>query len=195
MRILVACEESQAVCKAFRSKGHEAYSCDLIDCSGGHPEWHIKGDCVPVIKSRFWDMVIFHPVCTAMSVSGNRWYGNGMPLNHKRHEAIEWTLKTWFLIKTHSKSACLENPVSVIFSQPEMNNHQYIQPWQFGHGETKRTCLWLKNLPPLVPTDIVEGREQKVWKMSPGKNRGKERSRTYTGIAKAMADQWGKKEN
>lgn len=190
MKILVAGEESQAITIAFRNKGHEAYSCDLQDCSGGHPEWHIKGDYIPIIKSRIWDLIIYHPDCTYMAVSGNRWYGRGKPMHFKRIKAIEDTLKTWELVKKQSKKAALENPVSVIFSQPGMNNHQYIQPWQFGHGETKKTGFELFNLPELKPTNIVEGREQRIWKMAPSPERSKLRSKTYLGISDAMAEQW-----
>jgi len=200
MSILIACEESQAVTKAFRAKGYETYSCDLQDCSGGHPEWHIKGDCVPVIKSRFWDLIVFHPECTYMAVSGNRWYGRGMPKHHKRLEAIEWTVSTWSLIKKHSDKAAMENPISVIFSQPEMNNHQYVQPWWFGHKAFKATGFELYGLSNLIPTDKLippkKGTEEyKKWsfihRMPPCPERSKLRSKTFPGIADAMAGQWG----
>jgi hypothetical protein len=191
MKILVACEESQEVTKAFREKGHEAYSNDILPCSGGHPEWHFGCDCEEAIKSRFWDIIIFHPDCTFMAVSGNRWYGKGMPENHKRIQAVKWTVKMWETIKLQSERSVLENPVSVIFSEPELWNPQYIQPWQFGHGETKRTGLKLRNLPRLKPTKIVAGREHRVWKMPPSVNRKCLRSKTFPGIAKAMAEQWG----
>lgn len=190
--VLIAGEESQAICIAFRKRGHYAYSCDIQDCSGGHPEWHIKGDYIPIIKSKlYWDLIIFHPDCTAMATSGNRWYAQGMPYYEKRIAAIENTIKTWELIKSHARKACLENPVSVIFSHPRMKNHQYIQPWQFGHGETKKTGIELFNLPMLTPTDIVDGREPRIHKMVKSINRKKERSKTFIGIAQAMADQWG----
>ena len=190
-RILVACEESQAVCKAFRALGHKAWSCDLQACSGGHPEWHIRGDCIAVIENGYWDIIIFHPDCTYMAVSGNRWYGKGMPGHDKRLKAVRWTLNAWRLICEHSDSSVLENPVSVIFSEHELSNPQYIQPWQFGHGETKKTGLRIRNLPELKPTCIVSGREQIVWKMPPSADRKKLRSKTYSGVAKAMAEQWG----
>jgi hypothetical protein len=189
--VLVACEESQAVCIAFRELGHEAYSCDLKKCSGGHPEWHIQCDCRIAIKSRFWDLIIFHPDCTYMAVSGNRWYGVGMPGHQRRIDAVDWTLDTWELIKKHSEFSVLENPVSVIFSEPELRNPQYVQPWMFGHGETKKTGLKLRNLPLLKPTNIVDGREQRIWKMSPGPERKCLRSKTFLGVSKAMAEQWG----
>ena len=190
MKILVACEESQAVCKAFRARGHEAYSCDILPCSGGHPEWHIQGDCVGVIESNFWDIIIFHPDCTFMAVSGNRWYGRGTPGHSKRLQAVRWTLGVWRLICKYSLASALENPVSVIFSEPELKNPQYIQPWQFGHGETKKTGLYLRNLPKLKPTNIVAGREDRIFKMPPSAERKMLRSKTYAGIAEAMASQW-----
>lgn len=189
MKVLIGCEESQEVCKAFRRKGHDAYSCDLQDCSGGHPEWHIKDDVMNVIPTEMWDLIIIHPDCTAMAVSGNRWYGKGMPMNDKRNNQVKWTLSLWELAKKHSKRVALENPVSVIFTH--LPNVQYIQPWQFGHGETKKTGIALHNLPELMPTDIVEGREQRIWKMPPSKDRKKLRSKTYSGIANAIAEQWG----
>ena len=192
MRVLVGCEESQVVCKAFRERGHEAYSCDLQPCSGGHPEWHRKGDIITILRnSGYWDLIILHPDCTAMAVSGNRWYGNGMPLNNKRKEAIMWTQNLWIFAMNVGNKLVLENPVSVIFDNIEYHKLQYIQPWQFGHGETKKTGLALWNLPPLQPTNIVEGRDQRIWRMPPSKDRKKLRSRTYEGIAKAMAEQWG----
>ena len=191
MVVLIACEESQVVCKAFRALGHEAYSCDLKPCSGGHPEWHKQYDCRIVIQERFWDLIIFHPDCTAMAVSGNRWYGAGTIGFPKRLSAVNWTIDTWKLIKSHAHSACLENPVSVIFQHLGGKKTQYIQPWMFGHGETKKTGLKLHNLPELNPTKIVEGREQLIWKMPPSANRKELRSKTYSGIASAFAKQWG----
>jgi hypothetical protein len=191
VNVLIAGEESQAVCLAFRRRGHEAFSCDLQPCSGGHPEYHIMGDYVDAIKSRIWDFIGFHPDCTKMAVSGNRWYGAGTSRHHERIEAVEETIKTWRLIKKHSKRGYCENPVSVLFSHHEMVNVQYIQPWQFGHGETKKTGLELYNLEPLKPTNIVSGRENRIWKMSPSVDRKKLRSKTFPGIAAAMADQWG----
>jgi hypothetical protein len=191
MRVLVACEESQVVTKAFRALGHEAYSCDLKPCSGGHPEWHMQCDCREAIQRGFWDLIIFHPDCTEMALSGNRWYAKGKQGYYKRLAAIKWTVETWELIKKCSLCACLENPASVIFSQPGLRNPQYIQPFQFGHGETKKTGLKLCRLPELYPTNEVEGRVHRVWKMAPGPNRKTDRARTFTGIADAMAEQWG----
>lgn len=190
MRVLVACEESQAVANAFRALGHEAYSCDLKPCSGGHPEWHKQYDCQIAIQERFWDLIIFHPDCTAMAVSGNRYYGIGTPGLRKRMAAVEWTTEIWGIIKKQAKSACLENPISVIFKWLDQRP-QYVQPWMFGHGETKKTGLLLYNLPNLIPTNIVDGREQRIWKMPPSVNRKELRSKTFPGIATAMATQWG----
>jgi hypothetical protein len=126
-----------------------------------------------------------------MAVSGNRWYGQGMPMHHKRVEAVSWTVSLWNYAKSRAPMVALENPISVIFQHLDCDHLQYIQPWQFGHGETKKTGLALHNLPPLVPTNIVDGREQRIWKMPPGPGRAKLRSKTYTGIAEAMAEQWG----
>lgn len=131
-------------------------------------------------------MIILHPPCTALAVSGNRWYGQGMRAHDKRLEAIDWTLRLWEKAKAKCSFVALENPVGVL----PMKATQYIQPWQFGHGETKKTGFWLHNLPPLTPTDIVEGREQRIWRMAPSEDRAKLRSETYSGIANAMAEQW-----
>jgi len=190
MRVLIACEESQTVCKAFRKLGHEAYSCDIQECSGGHPEWHYKEDVFDVID-KGWDLIIMHPPCTAMAVSGNRWYGRNMPMHNKRIEAVEWTKKLWDKACSVCKKVVMENPVSVLFSNIVADTIQYIQPWMFGHGETKKTGLALKGLPELEPTNLVEGREQRIWKMPPSPDRAKLRSVTFQGIADAMAQQWG----
>lgn len=147
-------------------------------------------DILLPMKGQQWDLIILHPPCDALAVSGNRWYGKGMPKRKQRAEAIMWTKGLWEIAKQHSKRVALENPVSVIFKYLDCEV-QYIQPWQFGHGETKKTGLALHNLPPLKPTNIVDGREQRVWKMAPGPNRKRDRSETYQGIAEAMADQWG----
>ena len=186
MKVLIGCEESQVVCKAFRDKGHEAFSCDLVE-TRGNPEWHIQGDIMDNLEG--WDLIILHPDCTAMAVSGNRWYGNGMPYNDERRKAIEWTSKLWYKACELCDKVVLENPVSVIFTALGIKP-QYIQPHQFGHGETKKTGLALHGLPNLKPTNEVEGREQRVWKMPPGPNRKRDRSVTYQGIADAFADQW-----
>ena len=182
MRVLVACEFSGVVRNAFRAKGHDAWSCDLLPSLDNSP-YHITGDVLPLIEQE-WDLMIAHPPCTALTVAGNRWYHDKPDLIN---EAYEFVLK---LANTPINKICIENPVgrlSTLWRKPD----QYIQPWQFGHGETKKTGLWLKNLPKLVPTSIVEGREQRIWKMAPSKDRAYLRSITYQGIADAMAEQWG----
>ena len=194
VNILVGCEESQTVCKEFRKRGHNSYSNDIVDCSGGRPEWHLKMDVFDAINSRKWDMIIIHPPCTYLAVSGNRYYGKEKPLHYKRVESIEWTVKLWKKIIGVCNKVCMENPVGVLSQCKELPKPQYIQPWMFGHGETKKTGLWLYGLPKLIPTNIVEGREQRIWKMGPSKDRQRLRSITYQGIAEAMAEQWGKGE-
>jgi hypothetical protein len=184
MRILVACEESQVVTIAFRDRGHEAYSCDLYPCSGGHPEWHLQRDVVPLL-SQNWDMVIAFPPCTNLSVSGARWFAQKR-LDGRQQASIDF-------FKLFTQLDCpwaIENPIGImsgLYRKPD----QIIQPWQFGHGETKATCLWLNGLPKLVPTNLVSGREQRIWKMPPSEERAKARSKTFPGIADAMAAQWG----
>ena len=187
MPVLVGCEESQAVTKEFRAVGVEAYSCDLQP-TRGNPMWHLQKDIIDVIPTRQWGLIILHPDCTAMAVSGNRWYGKDMPHHEERRKAIEWTLHLWAMAKKYSNRVALENPVSVIFKH--LPNVHYIQPWEHGHGETKKTGFALHGLNPLQPTDIVEGREQRIWKMPPSKNRKRDRSKTFEGVAKAMAQQW-----
>ena len=188
MKVLVGCEESQVVCKAFREQGHEAFSCD-IKPTRGNPAWHFQQDIMDIIPLQWWDLIILHPDCTAMAVSGNRWYGKDMPYNDKRKQQISWTLALWGLAKKYSPRIALENPVSVIFKH--LPNVFYLQPWHFGHGETKKTGFALHGLEPLRPTNIVDGREQRVWKMAPSKNRKRDRSRTFECVAKAMVEQWG----
>lgn len=201
MKILVGCEESQAVTIAFRNKGHEAYSCDLLPCSGGHPEWHIKGDCLDELNKDYDLKITFQP-CTDLTVSGARWFDKKR-LSGEQAESISFFLNVW------RKSNCSENPIGIMNGGeyikrwfPKLYEYakfigftfkpsQIIQPWQFGHGETKSTCLWLRNLPLLRPTNIVSGREGKMWKLPPSPDRSKLRSKTYQGIALAMANQWG----
>jgi len=187
MKVLIGCEESQILTKAFRLAGHEAYSCD-IKKTRGNPEWHYQDDIMKIIPLQRWDLIILHPDCTALAVSGNRWYGKGMPRHQKRLDAIEWTKQLWNKAKEHSDKVALENPVSVIFKY--LPNVFYIQPWQHGHGETKKTGFAVHNLKPLKPSNIVSGREQRIWKMAPGKNRKRDRSETYSGIASAIVNQW-----
>lgn len=149
-------------------------------------------DCFEAIKSKNWDLIIMHPPCTALAVSGNRWYGEGMPKHQERIEAAEWTKKLWDLAVSVCDKVAMENPVGVLNKfNPELPKPSYVQPYQFGHGETKKTGFWLHGLPPLISTNIVEGREQNIWKMPPSKDRAKLRSKTYSGIAKAIAEQWG----
>lgn len=187
--ILIGCEESQVVCGAFRKAGYEAYSCDILP-TRGNPAWHHQADIMEVLPMKQWDLIILHPDCTALAVSGNRWYGEGMKYHDKREDAIKWTQELWWKAWVHGWRVALENPVSVIFQYLDAEV-QYIQPWQFGHGETKKTGLALYNLPPLKPTHIVDGREERVWRMAPGPNRKRDRSVTFRGIADAMVQQWG----
>ena len=185
MKILVACEESQAVTKEFRALGHEAYSCDVVECSGGHPEWHIRDD-VSTYLNKGWDMIIAFPPCTHLSSSGARWFKQKRA-DGRQQEAVRFFMS---IVNADCEHIMIENPVGVMstfYRKPD----QIIQPWQFGHGETKATCLWLKGLPLLRPTDIVDGRESRVHKMPPSPDRAKLRSKTYEGIAKAIANQYG----
>lgn len=186
MRVLVACEYSAVVRDAFRAKGHEAWSYDLLPTEGD-PRWHIKGDITESAALEFpayWDLMIAHPPCTHLASSGARWWQS------KRDEqALAIAFAVW-LGNCGVRRIAVENPVGILSTRWRKPD-QIIQPWQFGHGETKATCLWLKNLPKLVPTNIVEGREARIHRMSPGPDRWRERSRTYKGIAEAMADQWG----
>ena len=182
--ILVACEESQSVTIEMRNLGLEAYSCDVLQCSGGHPEWHLQEDVIPLLKEA-WDMVIAFPPCTHLAVSGARWFKEKRK-DGRQQQGIDFFME---FANCDCEKVAIENPIgimSTVWRKPD----QIIQPWQFGHGETKATCLWLKELPKLEPTNIVEGREQKIWKMGPSPERTKLRSGTFTGIAEAMATQW-----
>lgn len=181
MRVLVACEFSGIVRDAFIAKGHDAWSCDLLPTEKEGP--HIQGDVLEILDDG-WDLMIAHPPCTHLAVSGARWFKGK---EKEQEEALVFVdaLATSYIFKI-----AIENPISIISSwwrKPD----QIIQPWQFGHGETKATCLWLQNLPLLQPTDIVEERESRVHKEPPSPERWKNRSRTFPGIANAMADQWG----
>ena len=228
MNVLIACEESQTVCKAFRARGHEAYSCDIQECSGGHPEWHIHGDVLRVLNGHgvfrtmdgklhgidgSWDLIIAHPPCTYLTVAGNRHFSverYGMKAIERmelRRDAVSFFME---FVNADCDHIAIENPVGVmssVYRKPD----QIIQPFQFGNPVSKKTCLWLKNLPFLVPTNIVEPEQIH----SKGKSGGysgpswivkdengkilpygdprvkKARSKTYTGIAEAMAEQWG----
>lgn len=212
MKILVACEESQRVCIEFRKRGHEAYSCDIEPCSGGKPEWHIQSDVLPLLNGNCgfmtvdgtthridgkWDMIIAHPPCTYLSNAGARFlYPKGV-LNEQRMQkglmAKEFFMKIY---NADCEKIVIENPIpSKVYGLPPYT--QCIQPWQFGHPYQKKTCLWLKSLPHLEPTDIVpqENRQStKIagnWFNKGGKERQKNRAKTFPNIAKAMADQWG----
>lgn len=187
MKVLIACEFSGIIREEFRKLGHEAYSCDLLE-SEIPSRYHIKIDVRKILShysSKEYDLMIGHPPCTYIAVSGARWFKD------RRKQQIQALDFVSYLMDADIKRICIENPISVI-STAIRKPDQIIQPWQFGHGETKSTCLWLKNLPKLIPTDIVSGRDDRIHKMPPSPNRGMERSRTYLGIAKAMAIQWGK---
>lgn len=221
MKVLVACEESQAVCKAFREKGHEAYSCDIIECSGGHPEWHIRWDALTLLNGNCsfmtcdgelhsingkWDLIIAHPPCTYLCMSGQK-HCNVELYGKKAIERIKERDKAIAFFMAFANADCdriaIENPVGIM-SRYYKKATQYIQPFQFGHPTSKRTGLWLKGLPKLKPTNIVEqefhisgtGRKWDKWfwessLIHPLSERSKFRSKTFEGIAKAMADQWG----
>ncbi len=193
MKILIACEESQTVCKAFRAKGHEAYSCDILPPSGGHLEWHIQGDVLPLLKQD-WDMIIAHPPCTDLAVSGAAWFKEKRA-DGRQKRSIKFFMK---FVNAKCPRICVENPVCImssVYRKPD----QIIQPWQFGHPEKKSTCLWLKGLPKLVPTKIVKeemeklpkNKQQRLHYLPPSKDRSILRSKTFQGIADAMAEQWG----
>ena len=218
MKILVACEESQAVCTAFRKRGHEAYSCDIIDPSGGHPEWHIKHDAVPLLNGDCsfqtldgsthlirggWSMIIAFPPCTNLAVSGARWFPEKQR-DFRQQKSVAFFM---YFVLAHCDKIAVENPIGImsnIYKKPT----QIIQPYEFGHPVRKSTCLWLKGLPPLQPTNIVSTKEDphgfsyggalRYARDENGKiiswndpRTAKERSKTFTGIANAMAEQWG----
>lgn len=183
LRVLVACEYSGRVRDAFWDLGHEAWSCDLLPSEGRPDRPHYQGD-VRDILDQGWDLMVAHPPCTHLAVSGARWFKD------KRAEQAEALEFVRLLLDAPIPRIALENPVSVISSKIRKPD-QIVQPWQFGHGETKATCLWLKNLPKLTPTEVVEGRENRIHRMPPGPDRWKKRSETFPGIALAMADQWG----
>lgn len=221
MKVLVACEESQRVCMAFREKGHEAYSCDILPCSGGHPEWHIQGDVLPLLNGRCefvtmdgkkhniegkWDLIIAHPPCTYLTVTGNRWfdvqrYGEEAKKRQKeRHKAIVFFMQ---IMCADCDKIAVENPIGVMSTAFRIPD-QIIHPYMFGDAERKATCLWLKGLHALVPTNIVKpsvieyknGKgTDSPWHMNtmrlPKEERSRLRSQTFPGVAKAMAEQWG----
>ena len=180
MRVLIGCEFSGIVRDAFKAKGHDAWSCDLLPSE--IPGQHIQGDILEILNDS-WDLIIAHPPCTHLCVSGARWFKGKQK---EQAEALEFVR---LLLDAAIPRIALENPVSIISTRIRKPD-QIIQPWMFGHGETKATCLWLKGLPKLQPTNIVEGREGRVFRMPPSPDRWKERSRTFQGIADAMANQW-----
>lgn len=202
-KVLVACEESQEVCKAFRERGHEAYSCDIQPCSGGHPEWHLQVDALEMLKLR-WDLIIAHPPCTYLANAGNKWfkpeYKERFPdRERQREDAVSFFMAFW---DADCPRIAIENPQGIMssrFRRPD----QYIEPYMFGDAEKKKTGLWLRGLPALTPTNVVEpiiiecasGAREPRWHMEtmhlPPKERSKIRSKTFPGIARAMADQWG----
>ena len=219
MRVLVACEESQRVCIAFRERGHEAYSCDIMECSGGHPEWHILGDAVPLVNGNCtfktmdgtdhtiegnWDLIIAHPPCTDLAVSGARWFPEKQK-DFRQQKACVFFMQ---MALADCDRIAVENPIGImssVYRKPD----QIIQPYQFGHHVRKATCLWLKGLLPLVPTNVVDpgeldehgftvGGAMQMARDENGKiiswndpRTAKIRSKTFPGIAKAMAEQWG----
>ena len=185
MKVLVACEFSGRVREAFRARGHEAFSCDLLpsEIPGAHHQEDVRN-----LLDMGWDLMIAHPPCTHLAVSGARWFKDKLP---EQREALDFVR---LLLDAPIPRIALENPISIISSKIRKPD-QIVQPWMFGHPETKATCLWLKNLPLLKPTNIVEGREGRVWKMAPSPTRWMDRSRTYQGIADAFAEQWGRYES
>lgn len=190
-RVLVACEFSGIVRDAFLAMGIEAYSCDILEGEPPSP-FHIKGDVTELLKQQ-WDLIIAHPPCTYLCNSGVRWLSTDPSRWDRLREGAEFFSR--FLNLEHVYRVCIENPIMHKHAKAMTGIYnkkpQIIQPWMFGHGETKATCLWLKNLPELMPTDIVEGREARIHKLPPSKDRGKLRSVTYSGIGAAMAEQWG----
>jgi len=186
MRVLIACEYSAIVRDAFRKRGHDAWSCDLLPTEGD-PQWHYQEDALEIAYGMRWDLMIAHPPCTHLAVSGARHFGKKIA-DGRQQAALDFVQ---MLMSAPIPRYCIENPVSIISSRIRKPD-QIIQPYEYGHGECKTTCLWLNGLMPLRPTCVVEGRVQRVHRMPPGPDRWKERSRTYQGIADAMAEQWSK---
>lgn len=214
MQILIGFEESQAVCIEFRKLGHEAYSCDLKPCSGGHPEWHLQMDIYEALRLKKWDFVGLHPTCTAMTLSGNRHYAFGKVRHQERLDAIEWTIGLWEYVCSISDKVYMENPLGAMNTDVRLPKPQIIQPYFFGDVAMKTTCLWLKNLPYLYHNKEVNLFYEVVTHVSCGEfinfpsgkrmnkfhfdtsclsqsERAEARSKTFMGIAHAIADQWG----
>lgn len=220
MNVLIACEESQEVCKAFRERGHRAFSCDIQECSGGHPEWHIRGDCLPLLNGNVtflteggvveevnstWDLIIAHPPCTYLTCTGNSWFDTqkyGKKAEKRWHDRVESAVFFMQFMTADCKKIAVENPVGIMnsaYRKPDC----IVHPYYFGDDAKKKTCFWLKGLPPLKPTNIIEPTTVKTghgtdspwhaytWSLPP-KERARARSKTFPGIAQAMADQWGK---
>jgi len=204
MKVLLGFEESQAVTNALRSKGVEAYSCDIKPCSGGHPEHHLQMNILDALNLHKWYFIGIHPVCTKMGVSGNWVYAKGKPKERERLEAIEQTISLWLTVCKKSKSVYMENPIGALNSDRRLPRPQIVQPYNFKEDASKATCLWLKNLEPLTSTGYIEPRivnGKKRWsnqtdsgqnKLWTSKNRAELRSKTFPGIASAMAEQWGR---
>lgn len=215
LRVLLACEESQAVTKEFRLLGHDAYSCDILPCSGGHPEWHLQQDVTELLRQD-WDLVIAHPPCTVLSNSGVRWLiskepknsdhiklTSGLFMDRKRYQEVIYSTDFFNKFIEYGKNGhaiAIENPIQHKYAKQLIHGQhsQIIQPYQFGHTETKATCLWLFNLPKLIETNnvynemmkLTYAERSKIHYASPGPDRAKIRSKTYNGIARAMAEQW-----
>ena len=212
MKVLIACEESQTVCIEFRKRGHDAFSCDIQDQSGGHPEWHIKGDALEIAYNQKWDIMIGHPPCTYLTLAANKYYSidkygqKAIERAKNREEAIQFFLSLW---NAPIPKICLENPVGIMCNYIDKKNYQIVQPYHFGDPERKTTQLWIKNLPPLqygqnlfyqsdiVKPDIIQLENGTMsryhyesFKLKPEERR-KVRSKTFQGIARAMAEQWG----
>ena len=213
MKALIGFEESQAVCIAFREKGHKAYSCDLLPSSGGHPEWHLQMDIYKALNLMHWDFIGLHPVCTKMTLSGNRIYAPGKPRHQERLDAVEWTIKLWEIVCKKAKYVYMENPMGAMSGDKRLPKPQIIQPYYFGDEFQKTTCLWLKGLKPLLhckEDNLFEikthtgkgemwvaksGKVMPKWYADTPSTKSEEnrriRSKTYPGIAKALAEQYG----
>lgn len=200
MRILVGCEESQTITKAFRKRGFECYSCDLQECSGGHPEWHLQCDVLDILNDG-WDLAIFHPTCTMLANSGVQHLYKNKEKNEDRWDEMYKAAEFFNRLKNANiPRICVENPIPHKYAREIIGKYtQIIQPWMFGHMEKKATCLWLKNLPKLVPTTnlkketdaLPKKEQQRLHYLGPSKDRAKLRSKTFKGIAEAIAEQWG----
>ena len=195
--ILIGCEESQTICGAFRKAGYEAYSCDLLP-TRGNPDWHYQADIMEILPLHYWKLAILHPDCTKLAVCGNSTYGRGKPKHQERIDALEWTIDLWDAATECAERVALENPASIIFRYLQAATY-WIQPYQFGHMEQKKTGLALHNLPPLKETNNVytemmslpKKERERIHYMSPGPNRKRDRSETFSGISDAAVSQWG----